>query len=432
MPVKRSLWQRIIGRTQIGTIDMSANRYNSGEPAFVKGGIPIPLIPTAINRRAYWSTWSTEDAVTNGYAASVFVYACVNKLMKAAASVPWRVKVRSGDSYETDDDHPIAKLFRRPNQFATFQNQIETITSHLFLGGNAIFYKVPVAGKTAELWIVRPDYIGPIMSEANYLEGYEYKLNGKKIFVPYENIIHFMFVDPATPWWGIAPMKAASKVVDTDIDSVNFNKIGLQNRGVPDGIIALNQNLTQDQFDSAKDSIREGYLGPDNAHTPLVLSGEARWQRTASTPAELDFIKSQSWTAERICAVFGVPPPLIGLYEKATLTNIETARLIFWQDTVVPYLDDLKDVLNHSLAYEYGENAEVVIDYDVSEVQALASVFNEKITSAVKLFQMGVPFNEINQRLSLDFDDIAGGDQGWIPSTFQPSDIIPDDFEPTE
>ena len=424
---KLSILERITGRTRIARIDMATARAKYGEPAFVKGEAPpINLIPNAINRKPYYSTWSTAAAVTNGYAASVFVYACVTRLMKAAASVPWRVKVRQGDDYVVDKSHPITTLFRRPNPYATFQNQIETITAHLFLGGNGIMFKVPVAGKTGELWIIRPDFIAPIFSNANYLEGYEYKLDGKKLFVPYEEIIHFLFIDPGTPWWGLAPMKAAMKVVDTDIDSVNFNKVAMQNRGVPDGVISIKNVLTKEQYDTAKDNIRESYLGPDNARTPLVLSGEATWQRTSQTPAELDFIKSQSWTAERICSVFGVPMPLIGLYEKATLANIETARLIFWLDTVVPYLDDLKDVLNHSIANEYGQDGEVVIDYDLSGVQAIASLFGDKVKSAQGLFAMGVPFNEINQRLGLDFNDIPGGDTGWVPSTLQPADLLPE------
>jgi len=424
-----TLWDKITGRTRIAEV----RRRKYGEPEFLKGELPqINLVPSNINKRPYWSTWSTENAVTNGYAASVFVYACVTKLMKAAASVPWVVKQKVGDSYEPAPDHPIAKIFRSPNNFSTFQNQIETITSHLFLGGNAVVLKVRVAGKPAELWVIRPDYIAPVYDSTNYLTGYIYKIDGQKQFIPYQDIIHFLFVDPATPWWGISPMKAAMKVVDTDIESVKFNKVSLQNRGVPDGIISFNKPLAQDQYDNARENIRESYLGSDNAHTPLVLSGEAKWQKTSQTHVELDFTGSQTWTAERICTVFGVPPAIIGINMTTALANISTARLMFWLDSVVPYLDDLKDSLNHGLASEWGTDGEVLIDYDLSQVQALFKLFMDKVDTGKGLFAMGVPFNEINQRLGLGFDEIPGGDQGWISSTTQPADTIADDFEPKD
>ena len=36
---------------------------------------------------------------------------------------------------------------------------------------------------------------------------------------------------------------------------------------------------------------------------------------------------------------------------------------------------------------------------------------------------MGVPFNEINRTLELGFDDIEGGDVGYLPGGILPTDI---------
>ena len=415
-------WDKISGRTRI-------NPSKLLEPAFVKGSLPnLNLIPMNLNKRPIYTNWNTQNAVETGYKASVFVYSCVTRLMKAAASVPWVVKElnRQGE-WEVKPNHDIAKIFRSPNPFSTWQNQIETVTSHLNLGGNAIWFKARAAGKPKELWIIRPDYIKPRLDQSNYIAGYEYTLNGRMQFIPFEDIIHVLFVDPANPWWGLAPMKAASKVVDTDVESVNFNKVSMQNRGVPDGVFSFKDKLTKPQFEEAQTNIREGYLGSSNARTPMVLSGEAKWQRTSQTPAELDFLKSQSWTAERICSVFGVPPPIIGINMTTALANISTARQIFWLDTLIPYLNDLKDTLNHGLTSEWATDGSLMIDYDISNVQALQSLFTEKVKTGKDLWAMGVPFDEVNQRLALGFDPIPGGDVPWVPSTLQPADDIPED-----
>jgi len=437
MPEPLSLWERIKRRTQIGTFNLSTDYASRGEPEFIKGKtekLPdIPLIPTSMNNQPVFVDWSTENAVKNGYKVSDAVYACVTKLMKAAASVPWVVRERKGDTFETNYDHPISQLFRWPNPFATFQDQTEMITSHLNLGGNAFFMKVRVAGKPAELWIIRPDFIRPVYTVTNYLSYYQYSIGSAKYKIDPEDIIHFMFINPANPFWGISPMQCGSKSIDIDVESMNFNKVGLQNRGVPDGVISFNQSMSQDQVTDARESIRESYLGPDNARTPLVLSAEAKWQRTSQTPAELDFLKGQVWTVERICSTFGVPPPLIGHYEKATLANIQTARLIFWLDTVIPYLDDLKGCYNHGLAREWSEDGSIIIDYDLSRVQAIQSLFADKVNAGKTLFQMGVPFNTINQRLELGFEPLDNGDIGYVPTTMIPADPFADsDLQPAK
>ncbi len=45
------------------------------------------------------------------------------------------------------------------------------------------------------------------------------------------------------------------------------------------------------------------------------------------------------------------------------------------------------------------------------------------VDAATKLWSMGVPFNEINQRLELGFDDIEGGDTGYLGSGLLPSNF---------
>jgi len=111
--------------------------------------------------------------------------------------------------------------------------------------------------------------------------------------------------------------------------------------------------------------------------------------------------------------------------QSATLANIETARQIFWRDTIVPLLDELETKLNLSLAPDFGP--EWRIKYDISSITALQENFNEKVTNAQQLVSIGVPFNELNAKLKLGFEDISGGDIGYLPSGLLPTDYQPMD-----
>jgi hypothetical protein len=115
---------------------------------------------------------------------------------------------------------------------------------------------------------------------------------------------------------------------------------------------------------------------------------------------------------------------MVGNYEKATLANIETARQIFWRDTMIPVLDKLSGILNLQLVAEYG--SELRIRYDLSQVDALQENYTEKVNNAQGLWSMGLPWNEINRRLEMGFEDIEGGEIGYLPAG-----LLPTNYEET-
>jgi HK97 family phage portal protein len=374
---------------------------------------PMQSLPTSMNNKPIWKDWSTDNAVTHGYKASTWVYSCISRIAKTAASVPWRVYRETEEGLEEIPNHPLEILLKKPNPFMSGQDLFERLVGHLYLGGNGILSKVRVNNIVAELWPVMPDSISPIPSRNDYIAGYEYRAKGVTYTIKPEDILHFMFIDPSNFYWGLAPLQAVARSVDTDTEMLDWQKVSLQNRAITDGVFSFKQPLTKTQWDEARAMIREQHMGAGGARTPWVLGGEAQWTQMSLSPAEMDFINSRAFTREEICSVFNVPPPMIGLYENATLSNIETARKIFWLDTMIPLLEDLKSAFNLSLTPEFGEG--LVLSYDVSNVQAIQDNFGEKVTTAKDLWSMGIPFNEINQRLELGFDEIEGGDVGYLP-----------------
>jgi HK97 family phage portal protein len=381
------------------------------------------LLPTWMfnPNNAKWADWSTDRAIQYGYKSNTYVYACVNLLAKSAASIPWQVYAKTKTkTWEVIEDHPAALLIEKPNPFMSRTDLIEIMTMHLYLGGNALLTKVRGGGVVSELWPLPPDAMKVIPDKQNYIGGYFYDRDGVRMRFNPSDIIHNKFNDPANPYWGIAPLQAGAKLVDTDNEAVEWNKIALENRAITDGVFTFDSPLTKDQWDDARKQVREQHQGIQNARTPWVLGAGAKWQQMSLSPAEMDFINSRKMTREEICAIFGCPPVMIGIYENATLANIQTARRIFWQDTVVPFLENMKSCFNLQLTPEYG--GDIYIDFDLSAVEALQDNFNDKITNARALWGMGVPFNAINQRLELGFDDVDSGDVGFLPTSVIPAD----------
>jgi HK97 family phage portal protein len=400
-------------------------------PRELKRYATAELLPAWKDNRPHFKEWDTGKAIKDGFKASVWVYACVYRIMKDAASVPWIAEVRKGDEWEPDEQHPLTELMEYPNEFMSRQDMIERVTAHLNLGGNGLWSKLMITSRrgltrgrkiVAELWPIDPSGIKPVPSRAKFIARYQYEKDGVVIkdWDPAE-IIHFSFTDPGDPYWGMSPLQAAARTVDTDVEAVKWNKVALQNRAVTDGIFSFPQPLDKQQWEEARERVRQEFQDSSERRAPWVMGSSAKFERMSLSPVEMDWLESRKDMRVEICAVYGVHPPIVGIYDDATLANIATARRMHWEDTIIPYLDDLDSGLNRSLVPHFGPRDQLRLSYDTTAVQALQRNLKELIDTGEKMHKMGIPLNDIIQRLELQLDPVAGGDVGYIPSTLIPA-----------
>lgn len=373
--------------------------------------------------------WDEKKAIDDGFKASVWVYSAITRIMQAVASVPWVVGIEdeSGE-IEIVNNHPLKGLIDEPNPFMSWNDLVKRFVSHLYLAGNGLLSKIFIENGNenvlAELWPLSPIGVKPVPSKTDFIKEYELNNDGSKKTIPSEKVVHAMFTDPGNPYWGMAPLQAAARIVDTDVEAVRWNKVSLQNRAIADGAFTFDQPLTREQWEEARDRLRELHQGPDNARAPWVLGNGARWNPMSLTPAEMDFVESRGLTREEILSVFGVPPPLVGIYQQATLTNIETSRRIFWLDTIIPLLKDIRSVLQRSVArhFQDKESGKVIVDFDLTNVDAVREAFAEKVDAAKDLWEMGFPTSVIVKLLGIDVDtEWPGFDTSYVPARVIPA-----------
>lgn len=411
----------------------SANAKATGRRGGTSG--PPPMMAPMLSGQPQWSTWNARRAVEEGYKVSTWVYACVRRRSVAAASVPWIVQEKDKEgNWQRVPGHPLEVLLRYPNPHLSGRKLLELMSINLDLAGNNVWYLNVVKGQPVEIWPLPTDRVTPVTSRNDWITSYDYRPDGQTTPIHYDpgQILHLMYVNPDNAFWGMAPLQAAAKVVDTDVEAVKWNKVSLQNRAITDGVFTFPDVLEEDQYNEAKRQVREEYQGADNSHAPWVLGGSAHWEAMARTPVEMDFIQSRRMNREEICSVFQVPPVLVGILDHATYSNYEQAVKSFWQDTMVPHLQDVSDALNMGLLPFFDEKAaqrakgqlvepDIRIVPDFSVVHALQDDLSQLVTTARVLFSMGVPFSEINQRLDLGIGDFDGADESWRPATLAPA-----------
>ena len=335
--------------------------------------------------------------------------------------VDWEpVQTLVNGEWEATPTHPLQTLLDNPNPMMSMGELMRLQVTHLDLAGNAYWKKVRGGrnNEALELWPVMPYPITVDVAVDGMVNYYKVGCNNERIDA--DDMCHFMYTNPDNLYFGQAPLQAAGKAVDVDNAAQAWQKISMQNRGVPDYMISFESDLTPDQHQQASALIKDK-TGPASAREPLITS-KAKVQQLSMSPVEMDFMETRRFSREEACSVYGVPSALIAEMGNVNLANAESARKLFWLDTVIPLMDELQDSLNRCLARDYGPNVRII--YDTTNVAALQVNFTERMTSATALWNMGVPFNEINSRLKLGFDDIDSGDTGYISQS-----VIPADFD---
>lgn len=389
-------------------------------PKATNGGRPGPfqVISTHPANIPVYTDLTVRKATREGYKISIFVYRAVRTIIQAASGIPWIVQDDKGEPIE---GHPFTEVWAKPNPQFSGQDNMEFIIAHQLLCGNALLQPIVVGGKPREFWIVMPDLVQPIPSDVpgEWLKGWKVSAaNGVQIEVPPDQFIHFMQVDPGNPYWGMGPLMAAARTVDTDNEAQDTQKISMQNRAMTDGVFTHESVLTAEQFEEARRQIRENFLLKAKRREPWVLGAGAKWQQMSMTPIEMDFIASRLANLRGIAAAFGLDPWWLGDRSASTYNNIMEARKALYVEVVLPMLDDIKSTLNLKIAPMYGN---IVIAYDTSKVAALRDDYGKKVEQAKTLWGMGIPFDQINERLEMGFEEFSGWDRGYLPAMLLPT-----------
>lgn len=383
---------------------------------------PEEMIATATSGRPRWTTFDSYTAISQGMRG--WAYICAMRNATAISSLDWRVARRNPDgTWEADEMHPVSKLLRKPNQNESGRSFIKRLNIELDFVGNTVIVKNRIGtGEVKELFTARPHLIAPVVTQmdgtvAFVVKGYD----NREYTVEVDDTVHIQEVNPDNPWWGMGRYQAALRQIQTDQAAADWNKYALDNMMVPPGIFLIPGHLEDDAWDDLNEQIDDEYRGAMNARKPMVLGGggeEVQYKPLAMAPVDMDYSEGRRLTREEILAVWGTPPPVVGLLERATYSNIETARKIWWEDTLTPRADLIADGLTYQLIPEFGDDPEQVrVEYDASSVDALLDGFERRLKMAKDMAEEGVPWNAAQERVGLGLPVEGVGDVSMVNSS---------------
>jgi HK97 family phage portal protein len=334
-----------------------------------KSSSTASLIALHTAGRPHWTPRNFAATTREGFAGNVIGYRCSRMIAEAASSVSLLTYV-DGTEAET---HPVKSLLATPNPAQTGRDLLEQLYLFLMVAGNAYAERVSLAGEARELYALRPDRMAVVPSKQGWPDSYEYSVNGASQRLPRENVLHLKLFNPADDHYGLSPLEASGRAIDTHNAAGAWNKAMLDNAARPSGALVFAGNegdLTTEQFERIKAELHETYQGARNAGRPMVLEGGLDWKEMGFSPKEMDFIETRNAAAREIALAFGVPPMLLGIPGDNTFANYAEANRTFWRQTVVPLTTRMSAALARFLG---SEEEQLELRPDLDTIDALAS-----------------------------------------------------------
>jgi HK97 family phage portal protein len=358
------------------------------------------------------------------YINYVWVRKAVGLIADNIAPLPVRVIKDDGKAVPS---HPLTELFSYANDTMDPSHVWRQDIIHKLLGGESGIEIVPNAAGTqaTELWPRRPDriHVLPDYTRLNYPRIAEYVFNGldeEPITIPDRWMVFDRFYNPLNVWRGISPIRAVREGITLDILGMRWGKSLLKAGAKPEYAITSEEFLTPDERLRLEKQVMEKH----GSALPFLLDNKTKIQPFSWAPKDMEWMEQRQFSRDEVGGIFGVPDEIMG-YGRDTYENFETALRVFWLLTLLPLIQR-RDVLltkhfKHTLPMlRPGER----IATDTSSVGVLQDDDAPRIEKAGKLFDMGVPFNKIDERLSLGVGPIPGGEVGYLPATLLPADAV--------
>ena len=183
-----------------------------------------------------------------------------------------------------------------------------------------------------EVWPLLPQGVKIKAGRTRLIDFYRYQYGGITRDIQSADMVHVKTANPNDFLFGLPTIQAAGRAVDVDREASQFQLGSMQNRGVSDYAIIIDPDTSSEQLERLRNLHKEKQTGKDNARAPFFTTRDIK--PLNQTAVELDFVNSRQKIWEEICSAMGVPSPMVGSFENATLANIETARTLFWLDKI--------------------------------------------------------------------------------------------------
>jgi HK97 family phage portal protein len=378
-----------------------------------------------LGRDNNYSTTTSPSEFINFYLEACPIFTATKMIAEAIGSIDIVLKNKTNGDFIYE--HDALKLLKNPNPFVDGQLFMQELASSYLLTGNTY---VNIIGelKPVELNSINPQDITIISdSKDGYAGEYNWSATAytriyvrdlAKRFIDKQRneLIHLRSYNPkfsSSNLIGISAFAGCQLEIQQYILSSIHNYSLLKNQARPSGIITYkgNNDLSQEQVDGLKDTIKSKLSGAKNAGEPAFLGGDFNWIQLSESTKDMDFQNLKKSVAEGCYSAVKIPLPMISP-DNMSFANMDASKYLFYDNAVLPVLKRILKFLSVKLLSRYPNAEGLEFYYDESSIEALES---RKYENAKTLSQIG-KYTDNEIRSITGFEAIDGGDIIYRPA----------------
>lgn len=342
-----------------------------------KASAVYPSSSIRADSAAWAALFGGYSGVTEANALAVSsVYACVNLIAGAIATLPVHIYRRAPDGDRTRINN--SPLWWMLNEQFTPRWQAasgwEFLVASLLLRGDAFaeILRGP-GGSIRGLVPIHPQRVSVTPTPDGARLVYDVAPDptipnaGPRRVVDMDDMLHvpgFGF-DGCR---GLSPLSHALRMTGgVAIATQTFAAKFFENGARPDYVLQTPGALSPQQVTDLRDQIEDRHKGSANAGKPMLLQGGLTVQPLSMPLEEMQLLESRRFQVEEIARVFGVPPFMIGHNEKTTSwgSGVEAMGIGFVRYTLRPYLNKFTNEINR----KFFRQASPVAEFDTTELE---------------------------------------------------------------
>ena len=294
--------------------------------------------------------------------AHAALYSCIKVLGESVASLPVSLyKKTSVGSESVDTDGRNLLVAYEPSElYHSFDFRL-TMMLHLGLHGNAYAWIIRNGNRAPiELKILNPGAVMPFLSSDGALF---YKVENILLPIASRDMIHLKGLS-SDGIVGKSPIETFRETIALGIATTQTQGSLWKNGTLINGYLKHPLKMTEDEGKRLAGSWASRFSGSDNAGKTPVLENGLEFVPLSLKPADAMFLETAKLSRQDICAIYRVPPHMIGDLERSTNNNIEHQSLEFVRNTLLPYLKLWEHELNRKLLFP-GEKARMFFRFNV-------------------------------------------------------------------